>query len=67
MYNVYFRISLLLVTGDTLAQGLELLPILKQSLEKAKGQANQVAVVTEGLSAAYMLVKLVAVDTDAGE
>ncbi|WAR01242.1 GCN1-like protein [Mya arenaria] len=42
--------------------GLEMVPILIQSMEKAGSQSTQVALVTEAVSAANILVKLCLVD-----
>lgn len=47
-------------------QGSEMIPILLQSLEKAGSQSTQVALVTEAVSAANILVKLALVDINAG-
>jgi len=43
-----------------------MIPILLQSLEKAGNQSTQVALVTEAVSAANILVKLSLVDINAG-
>ncbi|XP_063969205.1 stalled ribosome sensor GCN1-like [Lytechinus pictus] len=51
--------------GDTLIHGLEIIPQLKSSVEKAQQQPNQVAMVTEGLSAACLLVRLSTSDVQA--
>lgn len=47
-------------------EGVKVIPQLKQSLEKAKQQPNQVPIVTEGLSAACCLVQLALADVDTG-
>ncbi|XP_046688091.1 eIF-2-alpha kinase activator GCN1-like [Homalodisca vitripennis] len=49
--------------GTTLPQGLELVPLLLKSVEKAVQQPTQVPVVTEGLSAVCLLLKLATVET----
>ena len=57
----------ILLLGDTLLQAMTLLPLLKQSLERTQSQANLVAIVTEGLSAAYMMTLMYGSDTEAGK
>lgn len=44
-----------------------MIPTLMQSLEKAGSQSTQVALVTEAVSAANILVKLSLVDINAGK
>ena len=51
-----------LLSGDTLIQALGLLPTLVQSVEKASNQSTQVALVSEGVSAAAFLAKLSTAD-----
>ncbi|RZF42658.1 hypothetical protein LSTR_LSTR001453 [Laodelphax striatellus] len=48
--------------GNTLSQGVELVPLLIKSVEKAVSQPTQVLAVTEGLTAACLLLKLAAVE-----
>ena len=55
------------VLGDTLVQGIDVLPLLVQTVEKANNQATQVQLVTEGLSAACLLLKLSTCDIQAGK
>lgn len=55
------------VTGDTLLQGSDMIPLLIQSIEKASNQSTQVALVTEAVSAANILVRLSLVDINAGK
>ncbi len=47
-------------------QGLAVLPLLIQSLEKASNQTTQIPLVTEALSAACLLLKLSLCDIQAG-
>ncbi|RMX46865.1 hypothetical protein pdam_00022068, partial [Pocillopora damicornis] len=51
--------------GNTLLQGMEILPQLLQTIEKASGQPNQAAIVTEGLLAASILIRLSLADVQA--
>lgn len=44
-----------------------MLPLLKQSLERAQSQSTLVAIVTEGLSAAYMMTLMYGADIEAGK
>ena len=56
----------MLLLGDTLPAGLEMVPVLVQSLEKAGNQPTQFTLVTEAVSAANLLVKLSLVDINEG-
>ncbi|XP_052799821.1 eIF-2-alpha kinase activator GCN1-like [Mya arenaria] len=60
--NAYIQCMNASFHGDTMLQGLEMVPILIQSMEKAGSQSTQVALVTEAVSAANILVKLCLVD-----
>ncbi|XP_068678677.1 stalled ribosome sensor GCN1-like [Montipora foliosa] len=51
--------------GNTLLQGIDILPQLIQTVDKASGQPNQAAIVTEGLLAASILIRLSLVDVQA--
>ncbi|KAK7871251.1 hypothetical protein R5R35_007540 [Gryllus longicercus] len=51
--------------GNTLVQGLELVPLLLRTVEKAASQPTQVPVVTEGLAAACLLLRLASADVGA--
>ncbi|KAJ7333816.1 eIF-2-alpha kinase activator GCN1 [Desmophyllum pertusum] len=51
--------------GNTLLQGMDILPQLLQTVEKASSQPNQAAIVTEGLLAASILVRLSLADVQA--
>ncbi|KAI8491413.1 eIF-2-alpha kinase activator GCN1, partial [Branchiostoma belcheri] len=62
--TAYLQCMLAAFSGDTLLQGLVLLPFLLQAVEKAASNLNQEAVVTEGLTAACLLTKLSAVEIE---
>nr|CAD7392316.1 unnamed protein product [Timema cristinae] len=51
--------------GNTLGQGVDFIPYLLKTVEKAVGQATQVPIVTEALSAACLLLKIVSSDVGA--
>ncbi|XP_021942062.1 eIF-2-alpha kinase activator GCN1, partial [Zootermopsis nevadensis] len=51
--------------GNTLAQGIELIPLLLKTVEKAVAQPAQVPLVTEALYAACLLLKMAAADIGA--
>ena len=53
--------------GDRLIQGLDVLPLLTQALDKASAQGSQYQLVTEALSAACLLAKLSLADIQAGK
>ena len=44
-----------------------MLPLLKQSVERAQSQSTLVSIVTEGLSSAYMLTLMYGADIEAGK
>ncbi|XP_066998088.2 stalled ribosome sensor GCN1 [Anabrus simplex] len=48
--------------GNTLAQGVEFIPFLLKTVEKAVAQPTQVPIVTEALSAVCLLLKLASSD-----
>lgn len=54
------------LSGDNLIEGVKLIPVMKQSVEKAKQQPNQVAMVMEGFSAACCLAQIALADVGAG-
>eukprot|EP00058_Branchiostoma_floridae_P014051 XP_002599539.1 hypothetical protein BRAFLDRAFT_121765 [Branchiostoma floridae] len=62
--TAYLQCMLAAFSGDTLLQGLDMLPFLLQAAEKAAFNLNQEAVVTEGLTAACLLTKMSAVDIE---
>ncbi|XP_071479229.1 stalled ribosome sensor GCN1-like [Diadema antillarum] len=63
--NGCITVMLATLKGDTLVHGIEIIPLLKSSLERAHQQPNQVAMVTEGLSAACLLMRLLSSDVEA--
>ncbi|PIK44618.1 hypothetical protein BSL78_18539 [Apostichopus japonicus] len=65
--NAYFQCMLVLYKGDNLIEGVKLIPVMKQSVEKAKQQPNQVAMVMEGFSAACCLAQIALADVGAEE
>ncbi|XP_077995202.1 stalled ribosome sensor GCN1-like [Glandiceps talaboti] len=56
--NGYLQCMLAAFHGDSLLQGLEVLPILLKSVEKAHAQSTQTNLVIEGLTASCLLVKM---------
>nr|CAD7442358.1 unnamed protein product [Timema bartmani] len=52
-------------SGNTLGQGVDFIPYLLKTVEKAVGQATQIPIVTEALSAACLLLKIVSSDVGA--
>lgn len=54
------------VIGDTLIQGIDMLPTLVSTLEKATNQPTQIQLVAEAVSASNLVVKLLASDIQAG-
>ncbi|XP_006818140.1 LOW QUALITY PROTEIN: stalled ribosome sensor GCN1-like [Saccoglossus kowalevskii] len=63
--NGYLLCMLAAFQGDTLLQGMDVMPLLLQTVEKANSQSSQINIVTEGLTAASLLVKLSLVDIQA--
>ncbi|XP_030828154.1 eIF-2-alpha kinase activator GCN1-like isoform X1 [Strongylocentrotus purpuratus] len=63
--NGCIRVMLNALKGDTLIHGIEIIPLLQSSLEKAQQQPNHAAMVTEALSAACLLVRLSTSDVQA--
>ncbi|XP_033627513.1 eIF-2-alpha kinase activator GCN1-like [Asterias rubens] len=63
--NGYIQCMLAAFKGDTLLQALTMLPLLKQSVERAQSQSTLVSIVTEGLSSAYMLTLMYGADIEA--
>ncbi len=53
--------------GDTLIQGMEVLPLLVAALEKAQAQTSQAQLVSEAVAAAHLLIKLSLSDIQVGE
>lgn len=54
------------VTGDRLLQGVEVLPLLIQVMEKGYNQPSNTQLVSEALAAACLLIKLSLADIQAG-
>jgi len=50
--------------GDTLTEGMRLVPLLIQSLEKAVSQPTQLQQMTEAASLANLVAKLLVADHD---
>ncbi|KAF5929238.1 hypothetical protein HPG69_019259 [Diceros bicornis minor] len=63
--HAYLQCMLACFRGDTLLQALDLLPLLVQTVEKAASQSTQVPIVTEGVAAALLLLKLSVADSQA--
>jgi len=55
-------IVVVVCTGDTLIEGVELIPLLIQTLEKAASQPTQVQQVTEAGAVANLIAKLLTAD-----
>ena len=60
------NLAFLFVTGDTLSQAVDMIPLLIQSVEKAVNHPTQSALVTEAVSAGNLLLRLSARDINAG-
>ncbi|KAI9565775.1 hypothetical protein GHT06_009568 [Daphnia sinensis] len=58
----YIRCMAASLHGESLTQGIELIPVLLKSLERAAAQPTQAAVVSEGLSAATLLLRCANLD-----
>ena len=52
--------------GDRLTQAVDMLPLLLQTVEKAAGQPTQVPIVSEGVAASCLLVRLPMSDIETG-
>ncbi|KAI0222670.1 eIF-2-alpha kinase activator GCN1 [Lamellibrachia satsuma] len=63
--NAYIQCMSAAFHGDTLIQGMSLLPVLLQVVEKANSQPTQVPLATEALSASCLLLKLSVADIQA--
>ncbi|XP_058888787.1 stalled ribosome sensor GCN1-like isoform X1 [Acipenser ruthenus] len=61
--HAYLQCLLACFRGDTLLQGVELLPLLIQTVEKASSQTTQIPVITEGVAAAVLLCRLCTVES----
>ena len=58
----YVRCMVASLHGESLPQGIELIPVLLKSLERAIAQPTQTAVVSEGLTAANLLLRCANLD-----
>ncbi|KAK2523012.1 Gcn1 [Columba guinea] len=56
--HAYLQCMLASFKGDTLLQGVDLLPMLIQTVEKAASQSTQVPMVTEGVAAALLICRM---------
>uniref|UniRef100_A0A8B9J0J0 GCN1 activator of EIF2AK4 n=1 Tax=Amazona collaria TaxID=241587 RepID=A0A8B9J0J0_9PSIT len=56
--HAYLQCMLASFKGDTLLQGMDLLPMLIQTVEKAASQSTQVPMVTEGVAAALLICRI---------
>ncbi|RXM93568.1 Translational activator GCN1 [Acipenser ruthenus] len=65
--HAYLQCLLACFRGDTLLQGVELLPLLIQTVEKASSQTTQIPVITEGVAAAVLLCRLCTVESQLGK
>ncbi|KAK4018137.1 hypothetical protein OUZ56_000207 [Daphnia magna] len=61
----YIRCMTASLHGESLPQGIELIPVLLKSLERAAAQPTQAAIVSEGLSAATLLLRCASLDEKA--
>ncbi|MGH0163427.1 UNVERIFIED_CONTAM: hypothetical protein FKN15_071377 [Acipenser sinensis] len=61
--HAYLQCLLACFRGDTLLQGVELLPLLIQTVEKASCQTTQIPVITEAVAAAVLLCRLCTVES----
>lgn len=59
--------SLSVSSGDTLLQGVDLLPMLIQTVEKAASQSTQVPMVTEGVAAALLICRMSVIEGQTGK
>ncbi|KAJ7309597.1 hypothetical protein JRQ81_007650, partial [Phrynocephalus forsythii] len=60
--HAYLQCMLASFKGHLLMQGVDLLPLLIQTVEKAAAQSTQVPLVTEGVAAALLLCRLSVAD-----
>lgn len=58
---------LFVLSGDTLLQGMDLLPMLIQTVEKAASQSTQVPMVTEGVAAALLICRMSVIEGQTGK
>ncbi|XP_006019968.1 eIF-2-alpha kinase activator GCN1 [Alligator sinensis] len=60
--QAYLQCMLASFKGDTLLQGMDLLPMLIQTVEKAASQSTQVSLVTEGVAASLLICRMSVVE-----
>ncbi|XP_053135159.1 eIF-2-alpha kinase activator GCN1 [Hemicordylus capensis] len=60
--HAYLQCMLASFKGNVLLQGVELMPLLLQTVEKAGAQSTQVPLVTEGVAAALLICRLSVAD-----
>ncbi|KAJ6659087.1 hypothetical protein lerEdw1_019390 [Lerista edwardsae] len=60
--HAYLQCMLASFKGNVLLQGVELLPVLIQTVEKAAAQGTQVPLVTEGVAATLLICRLSVAD-----
>ena len=65
--HVFYIDCNLLLSGDTLSQGLVLIQLLTQTVEKVAGQPFQVLLISESVFASSLLLELLASDVQPGE
>lgn len=66
-FKIYYAYLLSIFSlGNTLHQGLDMLPILEKSYNKALAQPSQIPAVIEALSAYCLFLKLYTLDAEAG-
>lgn len=64
---LFCNLSLSVSSGDTLLQGMDLLPMLIQTVEKAASQSTQVPMVTEGVAAALLICRMSVIEGQTGK
>ncbi|XP_063000268.1 stalled ribosome sensor GCN1 isoform X1 [Elgaria multicarinata webbii] len=60
--HAYLQCMLASFKGNVLLQGVDMLPVLIQTVEKAAAQSTQVPLVTEGVAAALLICRLSVAD-----
>uniref|UniRef100_M3XH46 Stalled ribosome sensor GCN1-like N-terminal domain-containing protein n=1 Tax=Latimeria chalumnae TaxID=7897 RepID=M3XH46_LATCH len=60
--HAYLQCMLAAIRGDTLLQGVEMLPLLIQTVEKAAAQVIQIPLVTEGVAASVLICRMAVAD-----
>lgn len=64
---LFCNLPLSVSSGDTLLQGMDLLPMLIQTVEKAASQSTQVPMVTEGVAAALLICRMSVIEGQTGK